>query len=214
MTSADLTRCLEGAGLGAITVAPDVHARLTDYLARRDQWGRVHNLSGPAALRTPWETDVVDAYATMAVLGAGATLVDVGTGSGVPGLLVACIDPAQPVRLVEPLVKRTAFLRATAQALGLGGVTVHRDRWPLTAAEAQRIPPGEVWQVISRAVVSPESWPALAASGGGAVRSVFRMLAAQRPSLTLPGFALAASVDYQVQGHGRRIERWDRVQAG
>jgi 16S rRNA G527 N7-methylase RsmG len=206
----ELHRCLEACGLDPAEVTPAVHAHVAGYLELRAQWAQVHNLSGPAALRTPWEVDVVDAVATCAVLRAEATLVDVGTGSGVPGLLVACIRPQQAVRLVEPLAKRTAFLRATAQKLGLGNVVVHRDRWPLTSAERRLVPDSETWQVISRAVVSPETWPELAASGGPAVVSVLRMLAAQRPDCTLTEHRFAVGLDYAAQGNSRRIERWDR----
>lgn len=213
MTLPELQRLLRESGLDAESVDAAGHARIARYLELRAQWAQVHNLSGPAALRTPWETDVVDAVATSAALRPDATLVDVGTGSGVPGLLVACIQPNLPIRLVEPLVKRTAFLRATAQRLGLAAVTVHRDRWPLSKAETRLIPASETWQLISRAVVSPEAWPPLAISGGAGVISVLRMLAAQRPEANLPQHRLTAAVDYTAQAVSRRVERWDAANA-
>ena len=66
-------------------------------------------------------------------------------------------------------------------------------------------------QVVSRAVVSPEDWPGLAAEGGEHVVAILRYLAAQRPPVRVPGFEEAAHHDYAVDGASRRVERWDRV---
>ncbi len=130
------------------------------------------------------------------------TLVDVGAGGGVPGLLLATIAPGHPVMLVEPLAKRTAFLRAAVAELKLTHVRVHRGRWPVTLAEDV--------QVVSRAVVSPAAWPELARAGGDRVRAVLRLLARRRPPAGLDDFVLAASFDYRVRDASRRVERWDR----
>ncbi|MEZ4469311.1 MAG: RsmG family class I SAM-dependent methyltransferase [bacterium] len=177
--------------------------RVAAFFDLRARWAGTHNLSGPRALAHPHLVDLADAEALLRVLASELPLVDVGAGSGVPGLLVACLDPARPVVVVEPLVKRAAFLRTAAHQLGLKAVRVERARWPLPLAEPV--------QVVSRAVVSPEEWPALAAEGGTAVQAILRYLAAQRPPVRVPGFELAAHHDYTVDGAARRVERWQRV---
>ena len=65
-----------------------------------------------------------------------ATLVDVGSGGGYPGLVLAIARPDSAVHLVEPLQKRARLLEAIAADLGLPNVTVHAIR----AEEAGRGP--------------------------------------------------------------------------
>lgn len=178
-------------------------ARIDAFFELRARWAGVHNLSGPRALQDPQTIDLLDAQALVGVLAPNLPLVDVGAGSGVPGLLVACIEPDRPVWLVEPLVKRMAFLRTAVHALGLAHVRLQRERWPVTI--------GQPVQVVSRAVVSPEEWPALAAAGGADVVAVLRFLAAKRPPFTVPGFVEAAGADYAVGDADRRVERWERM---
>ncbi len=62
---------------------------------------------------------------------AGASVdrvVDVGSGGGFPGLVIACVLPGSPVDLVEPLPKRARLLTAMIAELGLANVRVHAVR--------------------------------------------------------------------------------------
>lgn len=183
--------------------------RLEAFFERRRIWAGTHNLSGPRALDDPWGPDLVDGVAVALASPPDRALVDVGAGSGVPGLVVACLQPTRPVVLVEPIAKRTAFLRSVAARLGLSAVRVQRGRWPIDLGL------GEPVDVVSRAVVDPGDWPALATSGGVQVCAVLRMLAARRPPWGVPGFALSGALDYDLGTHGpRRIERWVREDDG
>ena len=148
--------------------------------------------------------DLMDACALRDVLTPNP-LFDVGSGSGTPGLLLACIQPERTIILVEPLAKRTAFLKSVSYELGLRNVSVVRAKWPCPQNY-------EEIQVISRAVVSPENWPGLAASAGEPVQSILRMLAHKRPDMNVDGFSLGQAIDYvMLDGSERRIERWDRA---
>jgi len=60
-------------------------------------------------------------------LGPGS-LLDVGSGNGSPGLVLALLDPRRPVTLLEPRARRWAFLREAARAAGRGDVRVLRER--------------------------------------------------------------------------------------
>ncbi len=180
---------------------PDQTAALDAYFALRQKWNAVHNLSaaGDQAL-----CDRVDALALAAVVDRTLPLMDVGSGNGVPGLLVAVIWPTLPVVLVEPRVKRVAFLRAAVSELGLRHVTIARSRWP--------VPLTHDVQVVSRAVVSPDEWPAFACQAGVHVRSILRMLALQRPAFAMAAFQLAQALDYRApDASARRVERWTTV---
>ena len=75
--------------------------------------------------------------------------VDVGSGGGFPGLVIAVVRPALEMHLVEPLQKRARLLRELAGELGLGNVTVHAAR----AEDAARGPlRGSAGLVTARAV--------------------------------------------------------------
>lgn len=209
---ADLLTVLEAAGLPRESLAlmqePVTLQRLATFFEMRARWASTHNLSGPRALHDPWGADLIDGLAAARVSPAERPLIDVGAGSGIPGLVVACVQPSRAVVLVEPIAKRTAFLRSVCARLPLESVRVVRARWP---ADVPGVGPAEA-DVISRAVVDPGEWPTLAARGGPLVGGVLRMLAARRPPCDLNGFELTAALDYSVEGHGeRRIERWTRL---
>lgn len=185
----------------------DGQRRIARYLEQRAAWGAVHNLSGPAALEGQDWADVLDSLALCGLSAEGEALVDVGTGSGVPGLLVACLRPAQPILLVEPSVKRVAFLRSFSHAQGLDAVRVERARWPITEAALRAFCDDAPYGVLSRAVVSPEAWPKLATAARPPPRVLYRFLAKERPAHDLAQYTLCTAQDYRVGESARRIER-------
>ena len=97
--------------------------RIVHYFARRKEWAVSHNLAGPKSLQDPM-IDLMDACALRDVLTPNP-LFDVGSGSGTPGLLLACIQPERTIILVEPLAKRTAFLKSVSYELNLRNVSVY-----------------------------------------------------------------------------------------
>ena len=178
--------------------------RLLSFIDLRAAWSKTHNLSGPRALALVG-TDIADAVAVWCCRDASTPLLDVGSGSGAPGLMVACLDPDQPIHLVEPIAKRCAFMRTAAHRLGLTQVRVHRGRWPSPELDAL----GEVTP-ISRAVVSPEVWPGLAQRPH--LSSMMQLLALQRPEWPLEGYELIKEVSYvDPEGGARLARRWSRA---
>lgn len=121
------------ARLQAIGVSLDekVIAAIGDYLARLLAMNEHMNLT---AIKDPvevWERHALDALTLLpllAELGAGARLVDVGSGGGLPGIPLAIARPDLKVTLVEATQKKAAFLAGVAAALGLGNVTVRAER--------------------------------------------------------------------------------------
>jgi 16S rRNA (guanine527-N7)-methyltransferase len=96
-----------------------------------------------------------------------STLVDVGSGGGFPGLVIACAAPEVAVTLVEPLQKRAALLGDMAAALDLTNVTVA----PLRAEDAGRGPLRDGAQCVTARAVAEvrellEYTAPLAAAGG------------------------------------------------
>ncbi len=195
-----LRSVLRGFAGGAFVDRAEVIGQFFELRAR---WAGAHNLSGPKALRDPGPTDLADAAALAEVVSADWPLIDVGAGSGVPGAIVALLRPELTVVAVEPLAKRTAFLRQAIASLGLNGLRVERTAWPIRLSAPVA--------VVSRAVFPVPEWPRAAAAGGEAVRTIYRYLARERPPFDVTGFECAAQRVYPGPTGGEHLlERWDR----
>jgi 16S rRNA (guanine(527)-N(7))-methyltransferase RsmG len=203
MRAVDAQRMIATAGLSYAITGSTVE-RINGFVQLRAVWNRTHNLMGPKAAREPWRIDVCDAVALAQIFDAQLPLFDVGSGSGVPGLLLGVLVPKAEVVLVEPLSKRAAFLKTAIHQLELDNVRVMRCRWPI-----DELPK---CQVISRAVVSPETWPALA-NADHAVVAIYRYLALNRPQFTETDFRLMQQCDYQRSDSERLcLEQWQRAE--
>ena len=179
--------------------------RLCYFLDLRAKWSHTHNLSGPQALSTVW-TDVIDVCAIALVIDAQLPIIDVGSGSGVPGLMLACLKPQQKIYLIEPSAKRCAFLKTAIYQLKLDQVQVHRGRWPWTSG------PDEAYQIMSRAVVDPKKWPLWAQHAQ--VAEIIQMLAAERPAWPIEHSHLQSQIEYLSPLGGQRlIRRWQLSKA-
>ncbi|GGN25268.1 16S rRNA (guanine527-N7)-methyltransferase [Actinoplanes campanulatus] len=99
--------------------------RYTELLATE---GVIRGLIGPREAPRLWERHLINCGVMAQLIAPGAAVVDVGSGAGLPGLVLAIARPDLRVTLVEPLARRTAFLTETVEDLGLDNVTVLRGR--------------------------------------------------------------------------------------
>ena len=101
-------------------------SRYVDILATRGiEWG----LIGPREGDRLWDRHVLNSVALAELLPSGATVADVGSGAGLPGLPLALLRSDLRVALVEPLLRRATFLTEAVEELDLGGrVSVVRSR--------------------------------------------------------------------------------------
>ncbi|MCU1526890.1 MAG: rRNA ((527)-N(7))-methyltransferase RsmG [Frondihabitans sp.] len=115
------------------------------YTADLAQYGEELGLIGPLELPRLWTRHVVNSGLLAPLLVAGR-VGDIGSGAGLPGLVLAAARPDATLILIEPMERRTEWLRAEADRLGLENVEVVRAR-----AEEASISP---WldQVTARAV--------------------------------------------------------------
>lgn len=90
--------------------------------------GVSRGLIGPREVPRLWERHVLNCAVLGELLPTGATLCDVGSGAGLPGIPVALARPDVQVTLLEPLLRRTTFLEEVVRELGLENVTVVRGR--------------------------------------------------------------------------------------
>ena len=105
--------------------------RLLAYLALLHKWNRVINLTAvrdPAAMFTHHLLDCLAVVAPLRRQGAPRQFLDVGSGAGLPGLVIAAVMPDVAVTCVDAVEKKTAFIRQAAAELGLSAVTALHNR--------------------------------------------------------------------------------------
>ena len=131
------------AGLG-LTLSAEARRRLLQYLALLAKWNRIYNLT---AIREPSKLvshHLLDSLAVLPHL-EGPSVVDVGSGAGLPGIPLAVAKPEWRFALLDSNHKKAAFLRQAVLELNLENAQVVTDR----AEHWRPIPSFDV--VISRA---------------------------------------------------------------
>ncbi|MGA1452581.1 MAG: 16S rRNA (guanine(527)-N(7))-methyltransferase RsmG [Pontimonas sp.] len=91
------------------------------------QWGEELGLVGPRELDRLWTRHILNSALVAHKIGTG-TLIDIGSGAGFPGLVIAAIRPDVQCTLIEPLGRRAHWLREEAHRLGLTNVEVRNER--------------------------------------------------------------------------------------
>lgn len=134
-----------------LTLPDEALTRLGRYVAQVFKWQRLANLTGAPDETAFIAEHIADCLAVLPRVG-GASLADIGSGAGLPGLVIACSRPELEVTLVEPRAKRARFLQQCIIALDLPRVQVIN----LKVEEWQ---PAELPEVlICRALSSLESF--------------------------------------------------------
>jgi 16S rRNA (guanine527-N7)-methyltransferase len=150
---------------------------------------------------------IADAVPLAAVLREGDSLLDIGAGAGLPGLVVALLRADVRVELWEARERRCAFLRAASQATGASNVTVAQRRAP-EREPFERLP----YRALSaRAVWPPAEWLRIAARLGQPGAHVMLNGAA----LPAPaGMRLEREVAYSVAALQRTLAVYEVMAAG
>ncbi len=90
--------------------------------------GVERGLIGPRETPRLWERHVLNCAGLAELLAPSESVMDLGSGAGLPGLVLAIARPDLHLTLVEPLLRRATFLTEAVEALGLPNVVVHRGR--------------------------------------------------------------------------------------
>jgi len=192
--NADDARLGRAAGALGLTLSETQRGQLHDFLAQMQRWNRTYNLT---ALRDPGQMLVQHVFDSLAVVAPLAqvldaiprpALLDVGSGGGVPGVVLAIVRPDWQVVCVDAVEKKTAFVRQMAAVLKLSNLSAQHAR-------VETLPPQQCDVVIARAFASLVDFAALA---GRHASEGARLLAmkGQRPDAEIR--ALAASDAWQV----------------
>jgi 16S rRNA (guanine527-N7)-methyltransferase len=130
------------------SVKPEAVDKLRVWLDQLVVWNAQLDLTAAGTESELLDIMLVDALILAKRIPTGLTVVDVGTGAGAPGLALAILRPDLRVTLVEPLVKRVAFLRTALSAVGRDDIALLRMRsvelkirWDVAMARATFPPP-------------------------------------------------------------------------
>jgi 16S rRNA (guanine527-N7)-methyltransferase len=154
--------------LALTTVSRETTARLDRFVELLLTWQRAINLIAPSTVPRLWTRHVADSLQLLDLAPAARSWVDLGSGGGFPGLVIACALADRPdaaVHLIESNAKKAAFLREAQRITGAPAI-VHAER---IADFAQRFE-GRADAVTARAVAPLKSlltqcFPLLGTSG-------------------------------------------------
>jgi len=130
------------------TFSPEVVAKLEVYGKQLATEGVIRGLIGPREVPRLWDRHLLNCAALAELIKPGERVADIGTGAGLPGLVLALVRTDIQVILVEPLQRRCDFLQEMILRFRFGGrVTVRRGK-------SNVIKPCEADVVTSRAVAA------------------------------------------------------------
>ena len=180
-----------GAELAALVLGRPVDEALSRFVDLLTTAGVERGLLGPREAERIWERHVLNCAVVEELLAPGTRMADLGSGAGLPGLVLALVRPDLRVSLIEPLLRRAKFLEEMVADLGLEGrVRIERIR-----GEEYR---GSRFPVVTARAVAP----------------LDRLVAAARPLLAAGGQLLAIKgrrAAEEVAAHRPAIERLGAV---
>jgi 16S rRNA (guanine527-N7)-methyltransferase len=133
--------------------------------------GAERGLIGPREVDRLWDRHILNSVAVAELLEPNERVVDIGSGAGLPGIPLALARPDIRMTLIEPLLRRSNFLREVIEELGIDA-TVVRGRAEESTVR-QRV--GEMDAVVSRAVASLDKltkWSLPLLRGGGRMLAI------------------------------------------
>ena len=110
-----------------IVLKTEIIVKLERFASLLHEWNQIHNLTGAKSIDAIY-VNIVDSLYPLNFIKQPHSLLDVGTGAGFPGLVLAIAMPDTKVVLAEPLKKRVSFLKYAAMDLELSNVTVEAKR--------------------------------------------------------------------------------------
>lgn len=111
-----------------LAVTPAQQEQLMDYLGLMFKWNSVYNLT---SLRDPMQMvthHLLDSLAAVPAFAGARNVLDVGSGGGLPGIVLAIVRPDMNVAMIDTVHKKTAFLTQVKAQLSLANVTVYTAR--------------------------------------------------------------------------------------
>jgi 16S rRNA (guanine527-N7)-methyltransferase len=190
--------------------APGLAAAQVDRLARYFdlllQWNRKINLTAITDPAQIVDRHFLDSLAVLPLLGDARTLIDIGSGGGFPGAVLATVRPELAVTAVDSIRKKVAFLETLR-------IELARNLEPITARHDELIRAGRTFDVaVSRATWDPSEW---VTQGAPLVRPGGLLIAMQTGDQSTPqaplGFTAEPVVTYAIEGVDRFLRPFRRA---
>lgn len=118
------------------------------YAAALASAGVERGLIGPREVPRLWDRHLLNCAVLGEAIPSDVSVCDIGSGAGLPGLVLAIARPDLAVTLVEPLLRRTTFLTEVVEELELTHVVVHRGR-------AEEVVDRHAFDVVTSRAVAP-----------------------------------------------------------
>ncbi|GAO01810.1 16S rRNA (guanine(527)-N(7))-methyltransferase RsmG [Anaeromyxobacter sp. PSR-1] len=203
-------------GIEALGLPVDAAARalLERYADRLLAWNRKVNLTAITAPAELAEKHLVDSLVLLPLVAGARTLLDVGSGAGLPGIPLACVRRELSVTCCDGVAKKIAFVKAVSAELDLPvrGVAVRAEGHP----EREGLPRADA--VVSRALADPDRWVPLGARYLAEGGTLLAMLGREvdRDALQAVGAAEGLTLvgldvfELPISRAARAVARWQR----
>ena len=130
-----------------VDLADSTLQTLVNYLTMLQKWNKAYNLTAIRDVEQMIHLHILDSLAVLPFI-TGQKIIDVGTGPGLPGMILAICLPQKQFTLLDSNGKKTRFLTQVAMELGITNVVVANER------VEQHPHQGEYDHVVSRAFAS------------------------------------------------------------
>jgi len=112
-------------------------SKLDQYAQTLIEDGVKLGLIGPREVDRIWDRHILNCAAISELITDGQSIIDIGSGAGLPGLVLAILNPHSKVTLIEPMQRRCDFRNETVQKLDLKNITILKDRAENVSTQAQ-----------------------------------------------------------------------------
>mgnify|MGYP000855039551 FL=1 len=103
-------------------------ADIAEFARMLEEEGELRGLLGPRDMERIWSRHLVNSAAVLDFLPRRGQVLDIGSGAGLPGIVIAVCRPDLDVHLAEPMTRRCEWLADVVDALGLDNTTIHQAR--------------------------------------------------------------------------------------
>jgi 16S rRNA (guanine527-N7)-methyltransferase len=180
---------------------PTKRAEIEDFAELLATAGIERGLVGPREGEKIWERHIFNSLPVISLIPAGSSVVDIGSGAGLPGIPIALARPDLQVTLIEPLQRRVDFLTEAVKGLDITVLRGRAQDFKLKAdfVTARAVAPLEKLKSISWHLVK-KGGSLLAIKGESAAQEVETVPGAHLYEIELEGLPVGRVISLQKTG--------------